>query len=64
MSQTTDVARGWGLRVGGSLPYLAYTFARTKEQIAQQCILSYQRPMQVVVVPLREYRRLVRNQKD
>ena len=58
--EKTSEARGWGLRVGGPCPYIWFKFSRTKMEIIQECTAHYHRPMEVVMVPLREWKRLKR----
>lgn len=58
----TEVAFGWGVRVGGSLPYLAYMFYPTKEGAEQYCVESYQRPVKVAIVPLGDYKKLLKGE--
>lgn len=59
--EKTAEARGWGLRVGGGpCPYLWYKFSRVKADILSECTAPYHRPMEVVMIPLREWRRLKR----
>jgi hypothetical protein len=61
--QKTQVARGWGLRVGGPLPYLALEFSLDKERMEEEVTEAYHRPVRVILVPLAEYRRLKRIEK-
>lgn len=57
----TDSATGWGMRVGGPKPYLAWgCFEYDKRAVEAECKESYHRPMKCVLVPLREYLRLKR----
>lgn len=57
----TEEARGWGVRVGGPLPYLSgHVFERDREDAEMACTEPYHRPMRVVLLPLREYCRLKR----
>ncbi|MFA5430656.1 MAG: hypothetical protein WC329_05820 [Candidatus Omnitrophota bacterium] len=61
----TEIARGWGLRIGGEpfpRPYLAKTMAVEKDHI--QCYTLWERPVRVVLLPLAEYRRLKRIEKE
>jgi len=60
----TEEAKGWGIRVGGPRPYLAYhVFHSTKEQVQSRCTEDYHKPVKVVLVPLSEWRRLKRIEK-
>jgi hypothetical protein len=58
----TEIARGWGLRVDGTVPYLAYRMGMRKHDI--ECTQTYHRPVRVVLLPLAEYRRLKRIEKE
>jgi hypothetical protein len=58
-----EPAIGWALRVGGSKsqPYIwPGKFSTTKEGIEQECYLSYHRPIKVAMIPLAEYRKLIK----
>ena len=46
----TEYAVGWGLRVGGPLPYLAYEFHLKKETV--ELTESYHRAVRVAIVTL------------
>lgn len=59
----TEEARGWGIRVGGPWPYLMWELQPTKAQIMPLLSQTYQRPMECVLIPLREWRRLTRKAK-
>ncbi len=54
----TEEAKGWGLRVGGSLPYLGYYFSRKKSDIEAQVTEPYHRVVEVVLVTKREWLRM------
>lgn len=54
----TEKAIGWGLRVGGPAPYLAWTFQRLECDVV--CTEPYHRRMKCVLIPLREWKRLKR----
>lgn len=56
----TEEAKGWGMRVGGPRPYLAYVFDKEQSEIQKVCVASYHRPVKVVMIPLKEYRELKR----
>ena len=59
----TEPAIGYGLRVGGSLPYLAWEqFWRLPEQV--KCTERYHRPMKAVLLPYEEWRRLIKLDKE
>jgi hypothetical protein len=58
----TENAIGWGRRVGGSCPYLAYEFSRTKAEV--EITQPYHRAVRVILLPLSEYRRLKRQAKE
>lgn len=61
----TEEAIGWGVRVGGGpLPYLAYFFSTKKEEANAECTEHYHRPVRVAIVPLAEYRRLKKLEKQ
>lgn len=65
MTRKTEEAKGWGLRVGGCRPYLAWDFSVEKENIEAKCGPgTYCRPVKAVLLPLGEFNRLKRNQKD
>ena len=57
---TTKEARGWGMRLGGEVPYLAAYFSWDREEIADECEGPSERPVRVVMLPLAVYRRLKR----
>ncbi len=60
-SKPTEHAKGWGLRVGGPAPYLAWeVFSRRKADAEKEISEPYHRAVKVVMVPLAEYRALVR----
>jgi len=48
--KVTEIEVGWGLRVGGPLPYLAWEFHRSKEGV--KITESYHRAVRVVLIPL------------
>ena len=54
----TEVAYGWGLRVGGGDPYLGYHFSIDKKSIESIMTESYHRAVKVAIVPLSEWKRL------
>lgn len=54
----TENYRGWGLRVGGWRPYLAGVLEVAKADVKLH--YSFHRPVRVVLLPLEEYRRLIR----
>lgn len=54
----TEEARGWGLKVGGPNPYLAFDFAYTRYEIQRLCTATYHKPVRCVLVPLAEWRRM------
>lgn len=54
----TSEAVGWGVRVDGPEPYLAYEFYTNKFDAEESCDKSYHRPVRVAIIPLREFRRL------
>ena len=54
----TEIAKGWGLRVGGCRPYLAWAIAHRKDGI--KLTERYHKTARVVLVPLAEYRRMRR----
>jgi hypothetical protein len=58
----TEIARGWGLRVGWCRPYLACEASMSKYDIRLH--QPYHRRVRVVVMPLAEYRRLKRIEKE
>ena len=60
MKNKTEEARGWGLRIGGPRPYLAWRLTDNKADIKEVCNESFHRPVRVVLLPLAEYRRLKR----
>jgi len=51
----TEAAIGWGLRVGGPQPYLAYEFHRKKQTV--ELTESCHRAVRVAIVPLAEARK-------
>ena len=53
-----EEAKGWGIRVGGPSPYLAYEFHFRKEDVLAALTEPYHRPVKVVMLPLAEWRRL------
>jgi len=57
---TTEEAHGFALRVGGCRPYLATLFSAYRNEIEDAVREEYHRPMEAVIVPLREWRRLKR----
>ncbi len=57
MRQKTKVARGWGIRVGGSRPYLDHIFRRT--QASAMACTECNRVVKTVLVPATEYKRLI-----
>jgi hypothetical protein len=48
----TEPAVGWGLRVGGIHPYLAWALSFKKADLQKECTESYHRPVRVVLLPL------------
>ncbi len=50
MNRQTEPAVGWGLRVDGHRPYIAYVFFSAKDGIHPT--ESYHRPVRVAIVPL------------
>ena len=60
----TEEARCWAMRVGGSRPYLSYWSASSKAEIEKRISEPYQRPVRAVLVPLAEYRRLKRIERQ
>ncbi len=59
MKMKTEVfSKGWGLKVGGARPYLAQVLEWHKVDVP--CTESYHSPVRVVLVPLAEYRRLLK----
>ena len=48
--KVVEPAIGWGLRVGGPLPYLAYEFHQTKNSV--ELTEPYHRAVRVALVPL------------
>ena len=52
----TEEAKCWGLRVGGSKPYLGYVVAMEKEGI--ELSEPYHKAVKVVIIPIAEWRRL------
>ena len=54
----TEEAIGWGLRIGGSLPYLGYYFSTIKSDIEKQMNEPYHKAVRVVMIPLAEWKRL------
>lgn len=54
----TEEAKGWGLRVGGPLPYLGYYFSVRKEDIEKEMDQPYHKAVKVVIIPLSEWLRL------
>lgn len=63
--QKTEIRRVWAMRIGGGpLPYLAWDVCcRTKEEAQKQCTYPFHRPVRAVLIPLGEYRRLLRESK-
>lgn len=57
----TEIITGWGLRVGWRRPYLARGLWFFKEQV--KCTKPYHKAIRVAVVPLQEYKRLLRLEK-
>jgi len=49
--------RGWGVRVNGPCPYLAWEIHPRKVEAVEGCTEPYHRPVKVVLVPLEWYRR-------
>ncbi len=60
----TEPAICWGLRVGGNRPYLSYNVAVHRTGIEALRCKSYHRAVRVAIVPLAEYRRLLRETSD
>ena len=60
----TQESRGWGLRVGGSNPYLGYHFSIQKKDIQIKIKESYHRAVRVVILPLGEWKRLKKKDKE
>jgi hypothetical protein len=48
-------AKGWGMRVGGPLPYLAYVFCMRKEDAQKECTEDYHTvvPVRLIMEPKR-----------
>ena len=59
----TAILSGWGIRVDGPKPYLAWEFERTKNSIECQWNKRYHRPVKVVLVPLGEWTKLINRAK-
>ena len=55
----TEIAKCWGLRVGGSQPYIAYVFQLRKQDVV--LTETYHRAIEVAIVPLSEWKRLIKN---
>ena len=62
MKTKTSEAEGWGLRVGGQRPYLAYEIQRHKDQI--KLTESYHRAVRVVLIPAQEWERVKKGMKE
>ena len=60
----TEVAIGWGARTGSPVPYISHVYSARKDNIVRWCHNTSQRPVKVVLVPLAEYRRLKRIERD
>lgn len=50
MKKLTEAAIGWGLRVGGPLPYIAYEFHQKKDGV--ELTEPYHRAVRVAIVPV------------
>lgn len=48
----TEPAVGWGLRVGGPLPYIGYCFWNSGHRAKDECSGEGQRAVRVAMVPL------------
>lgn len=58
----TEICRGWGLRVGGELPYLSKQIHWNRGDV--ECTETYHRPVRVVLISLAEYRKLKKLEKE
>jgi len=54
----TEEAHGYGMKVGGPRPYLAYLFSLLKNTIERECREDYHKPVKVVIITESEYRKL------
>lgn len=59
----TEVALIWGLRVGGKRPYIGHHVHSVRGGMTTHCTERYHRPVRVAVLPIAEYRRLLRIEK-
>jgi hypothetical protein len=62
----TEIARGWGVKTNilGDNPKLRCCMRETKAIAKEHAFLPYDRPVRVVLLPLAEYRRLKRIEKE
>ncbi len=60
----TEHTQGWGLRVGGPRPYLAWgVFSAGVEPAERARQEKYHKPVRVVMLTLHEYRQLKKGRK-
>lgn len=60
----TEPALIWGMRVDGERPYIAHVVHTCRGGVEPHCTQRYHRPVRVAVLPVAEYKRLLRIEKS
>lgn len=55
---------GWGMRVGGGCPYMAWVFSDEKEPALEMATESYHKIIRAVVIPKDRYEELLKAEKQ
>lgn len=58
MRKPAEAAHGYGLRVGGCLPYLSYCFSHYKSEMEKEVSADYHKVVKVVLITKGEWKRL------
>lgn len=58
---STNHEKGWGMRIGGPRPYLAWgVFTPNRQEAQIKCYQPYHKPVRVVMLTEHEYRKLTK----